>query len=680
MGSFIDLNVQHKNLWFCVNILDKKERRKEDTKVHNIVWADLDTCDPKDVSPPPNVVIRSSPERYQALWKLDQNVAPEIAEDYSKRIAYKYNQNGADPSGWDLTQLLRVPFTKNFKYEDEPLVIVLPDINNDLIPVSAFESITVAPLTRAEEYEEGMPEISTLLDPDKIFYKYQNYLEHSFYEIYETVPSSTDDWSTRMWKLINMGFEAGMETEEVFSVAVYSKTNKYQRDNRPLRFLWREVLKARSVQQKIEQVTSTWEPLLMPELVQPDEYEEDTFIDTYVKWATAATDAVPMYHELAGAILLSSVLAGSIRLDVDYGSLIPNLWGLILGESTLTRKTTAMGMAVSILQEVDPEIVLATDGSAEGLLTGLSNRPGRVSLFYKDEVSGFFDSINRKDYLAGMPETLTQLYDVPPIYKRVLRKETILISNPVFIFFGGGIRDKVYSHLTDEYILSGFLPRFLVVGGLADLERIRNTGPQSQSGFVERQRIVNQLLDAREQYQVSGTMKIAGQEIEIDNTSHRSLNQAILTDEAWKRYHKVETTMVEVAYNSYLSTLALPTFERLSRSVLKLAVLLAASRQVPKERKIEVAEIDVIQAARFIQRWGHYSIELILNVGKTPVLRLLDKVRRTIENKPGIMKSEILRQHHVSSRELNEVIINLIDRGEIKRKVKGRSEQYWIVS
>src|SRR5207253_2736302 len=32
---------------------------------------------------------------------------------------------GADPSGWDLTQLLRVPGTRNHKYEDAPLVRVL---------------------------------------------------------------------------------------------------------------------------------------------------------------------------------------------------------------------------------------------------------------------------------------------------------------------------------------------------------------------------------------------------------------------------------------------------------------------------------------------------------------------------------------------------------------------------
>ena len=84
--------------------------------------------------------------------------------------------------------------------------------------------------------------------------------------------------------------------------------------------------------------------------------------------------------------------------------MVPNLWGLILGDSTLSRKTTAMRMIMDIIAALDSDMILATDGSAEGLLSGLATRPNKTSIFYKDEISGFFDSMNKKDYLAGMSE------------------------------------------------------------------------------------------------------------------------------------------------------------------------------------------------------------------------------------------------------------------------------------
>src|SRR5688500_3981160 len=261
-----------------------------------------------------------------------------------------------------------------------------------------------------------------------------------------------------------------------------------------------------------------------------------------------------------------------------------------------------------------------------------------------------------------MPETLTHLYDAGPIpYKRMLRKEEIVINNPIFIFFGGGIRDKVYSLLTEQYILSGFLPRFLVVDGDADLSKIKPTGPPIALGIEKRQKLVNELLDTKEHYGISGVMRIGGQIVKLADTTETNNIKATLTPQAWERYQDIELKMLTVASESYYVATALPTFERLTRSMMKLASLLAASRQTPTGGAISVEERDIINAARFVQSWGRFSINLILNAGKTQSLRLLEKIRKSIEMRPGVMKSELLRQHHLSSRELNDIVTNLLD-------------------
>jgi hypothetical protein len=335
-----------------------------------------------------------------------------------------------------------------------------------------------------------------------------------------------------------------------------------------------------------------------------------------------------------------------------------------------------------MLNEVDSDALMTNDGTAEGLLSSLSVRPGRSSIFYKDEVSGFFDAINNKRYLAGVPEILTHLYDSPQRYVRSLSKQEIVVQNPILIFFGGGISEKTYSHLSDEYVLSGFLPRFLVVNGSVDLSRIRPTGPKEIAGSLQREKLVNELINLRDQYDPVGYIVVAGQRIPVGDFQNRPMIKAIFTQESWDFYGQLEMMMVVAANDSSFKEKALPTFERLSRSMMKLAVLIAASRQSPQDSSITVEIHDLKHAARFVQDWGKYSIELIMNVGKTNSMRMLDKVRGYIDGKPGIYKSELMRFTHLSSREMNEVIGTLIDRGEIIRrapKSSRRSEQYWIL-
>lgn len=661
------------NVWFCVNLLSRQERKKEYCLPTNLVWADLDTCDPATVEPTPQCVIESSPNRWQAIWRIDSIVDPYTAEEFSKKIAYKYNANGIDPSGWDLTQLLRVPFSTNFKYATTPAVELKQALETPL-PVGVFEILDVAIPHSEGKVDADMPKLEDLPDAEKAIYKYMPALNRThFKEMYAVEPD--EDWSKVLWRLLNICLEAGMTKEETFAVAISAKCNKYARDNRPITYLWREVVKASSIQEQVNAINEKFEPLLMPELVSEEEIAEteDTIIEEYIKWATEATDAVKVYHELSAFVLLSTLVAANLKLHTSYGTMIPNIWGLILGDSTLTRKTTAMRMAMDFITDIDRELLLATDGSAEGLLTGLSSRPNQVSMFFKDEVSGFMESISKKDYLAGMPETMTQLYDVPEFYSRRLRKETITITNPVFIFFGGGIRDRVYNLVTEEYILSGFLPRFLVVAGDAELNKIRRTGPASHSGNAERNRLLQEFSNLYELYSKEQTMTVGGQEIVTS-----SIAEVKLTEEAWEKYGSLEEKMVLTAYDSQLSMLALPTFERLSRSLLKMAMLISAARQVPNDDGIIwVTDKDVIKAASYIQDWGRYTVDLLINSGRGATQRLIDKMVRAIEKQPGILRSDIMRTHHMTRRLMDEVQGTLEDRLQIRVTKEGRGVRYW---
>lgn len=657
-----------RNVWFGINLLKTKFRKKEVCLPANLIWADLDDCDPDSTQPLPQVVIESSPGRYQAIWRVDEELDPYIAEDYSRRIYGRYRENGVD-SGWALTKLLRIPFTRNVKaiYPDHPPVKLLRAVK-DLLSTELFDAIVTQASTPEDiELEKSIPE---LLDAEEIIAKNAVRLKHKgFDSIWAYEPTATDDWSRLLWRLMLICFESGLTKEETFTVANASSVNKYARDKKPLRYLWADVGRAAVTSKK---TTAGVKIFTMPELIPGDDYKfkKQSFIEEYTDWGKNATDACPQYHDLSAFILLSSILAGSIKLETSFGTIRPNLWGLILGDSTLTRKSTAMRMATDIIDFVDRDILLATDGSAEGILTGLAGRPGRTSMFYRDEVVGFFREVVNKQYLSGLPQTFTQLYDGGFMARR-LRKELITVTDPVFIFYGGGIKDQFYSSVDIELIYSGFLPRFLIVLGETALSDLKRIGPPTAETTEQKQDIYARLHKMHQDYSVVGDVEILGQPAK-DFIS----TDAQLDADAWLLVGEIEERMVLAAHGSTQQGLALPTFERLSRSMLKMGILIAASRQQPDGATIIVTTEDIRRAASYIQVWGEYTIEVIQNAGQTIAQKVMERVLKFIADNSGSNRGEVMRSMNLDKREMQIIEETLEARGQITVAVNGKNRSY----
>jgi hypothetical protein len=103
----------------------------------------------------PTAVVESSPGRYHGYLRLADSIPPETAEKLNKRLAHKI---GADLSGADRTQLLRVPGTVNHKYPDLPVVRIL-GLNEDedpaYSPATLEEALPRLPETRKTSKEVG---------------------------------------------------------------------------------------------------------------------------------------------------------------------------------------------------------------------------------------------------------------------------------------------------------------------------------------------------------------------------------------------------------------------------------------------------------------------------------------------------------------------------------------------
>jgi len=86
------------------------------------LYADGDGARVGNGIPEPTAVVQSSPGREQFYWQLASAMPPGEAELLNRLLSYAM---GADESGWDLTQLMRVPGTRNHKYPETPIVKIV---------------------------------------------------------------------------------------------------------------------------------------------------------------------------------------------------------------------------------------------------------------------------------------------------------------------------------------------------------------------------------------------------------------------------------------------------------------------------------------------------------------------------------------------------------------------------
>lgn len=115
-------SAEGREAYFCAHLLTARRRTKGHTAPVLALWADADGSALPVGAPEPTAVVESSPGRRHLFWRLSRPLRPCDAEAFNRRLSWAV---GADPSGWDLGQLLRPPGTRNHKYRPAPPVRLL---------------------------------------------------------------------------------------------------------------------------------------------------------------------------------------------------------------------------------------------------------------------------------------------------------------------------------------------------------------------------------------------------------------------------------------------------------------------------------------------------------------------------------------------------------------------------
>lgn len=107
------------DLYWCPMLFEYPKRQVGVAMDEQALWADLDEADPRNITDyPPTTAWQTSPGRYQALWLIAGPTGAMLGAASPGRENQKLTYHlGADHSGWDITQLLRVPGWDNHKPE-----------------------------------------------------------------------------------------------------------------------------------------------------------------------------------------------------------------------------------------------------------------------------------------------------------------------------------------------------------------------------------------------------------------------------------------------------------------------------------------------------------------------------------------------------------------------------------
>lgn len=220
---------------------------------------------------------------------------------------------------------------------------------------------------------------------------------------------------------------------------------------------------------------------------------KEHYISKYIEMSTSLTDAYPEYHFL-GALNHLSVLADRrFIIEVTPQNLFTNIWACLLGKSTVSRKSTAIDINISLLEAAElSEKLLPDDATPEAFLDELQEKPQAT---FNNGEFGEWLAKARKKYQEGITALMSKLYDNPPRHKRKLRRETICVEKPYVSMLVALVPSQMTRYADIDDLESGFFPRFLFVYPERYKKRM-DTRKANEEDTKKKMELANWLRDA----------------------------------------------------------------------------------------------------------------------------------------------------------------------------------------
>lgn len=632
------------DVYFTPVVFSAPQRRRSLAKSVQVVYGDADLFPVDKLHTRPSIVVRTSDEKTHVYWTISDSTDVPQLEGYAHSISLEHPKatTGYD-NGWSATKLLRVPGTRNLKYSSPES----EDFRKGAEPYDLTVEYTgeVYTTDQFEEFYALVPDV--IFDPKP----FPEADLPSYTAALSSIPSSTTledllrrkfskggSGSEALYLLYNELFRLGADDKAVYVIAEKSGLNKWRRDNvhGAAKLLWDDVQRARAKfgspvegderDDMEDGVTVTVAPKAKEARVDfltahEKENLPRTFVDDYLAWGTSKTDADKSYHVASAFTILSTVFADFGHAMPKWGPLPLNLWFMVLGSTTLSRKSTTKHLMLQVIEKMENENYTYDLGSkftAEGLDEALRKNANRSALLHRDEIQSFMKEADAKPYLQGIKGELTELYDGKVSGKLRAsgdKNEQVRKGSRVaMVLFTMGIRKQLAQYLTLDDFQSGFLTRFIyVVGNAPQRSRATDYVAQADPHEVKQgdpvfDRMCERMAEAREHW-----------ESWADPTEKTI--PVMCSNEAWERWNKFISEALDAAEGTEKSDVVEAAASRLSNSILKCATLLAMW-----DMEDEVSLKHMLAAINYCGGWFENMVEMANSISASAWKRRQDEL------------------------------------------------------
>jgi len=415
----------------------------------------------------------------------------------------------------------------------------------------------------------------------------------------------------------------------------------------------------------------------------------------YVDWSGATGNQTPLiFHQAAGLWLLATAVGRRLYGESPWGVRIyPNLYLMLVAGTTFYRKSTAYKLAESVARAAIPHMLMPTPGSPERFQEALAGRmPTNFDKLpkaqqerltkgqpfaaqrglLKDEVSGLFGAINKRDYMVGMKDLLMELYDCPDYFDKDTQTGLNVVENAALSILGVTTPASLGSAISAGDWDNGLLVRFALLMPEPDYAE-RPASPMYQSAPTD---LIDDLRQLHEKLPAP----------EMTEMGWSAPGALRLNVECWgecQRYGDELRRLCDPRREVELDERLKGVYGRMHVQAFKLAALFAALDWIKTSDAAPTVTVEHWNAAQAIcDGWrtsAHRLLEQLDRSGEAVVeRRLQDRVLTVIQEAgtTGIAMRDLYRKLNLSAKQARSLAQDLIRAGLIEERRIDRAEAY----
>jgi len=319
------------------------------------------------------------------------------------------------------------------------------------------------------------------------------------------------------------------------------------------------------------------------------EERNDSFLQMFEEYYRSHTDASIRYGRLASIQLIGHAMGYHSFHLIQPREVHHNMNLLLIGPSTLSRKTTVQNLA----RELYPnEKFLPEESSPERFIAELSDNPSRI--FPMGEFTGLLKKVKNGSYMSPMVELLNDLFNCPRRYTRKLMNKNAdyQVENVYLSCISTVTPEMLNQYLNAEMMSGGFLARWLLSYGEPKPQPRKRLAPDALQ------------IDRAISYGLQELLRMGEKPTFFE-----------LTDDGLKRYNKIESK----AMQEHSKTL--PFVGRYMNYVIAIADILLVSDAIGRDvyRLRNFSKIsDIIRSIRKISKLGGLVKQSVPNYTNQP--------------------------------------------------------------